>query len=217
MFGIFFCNLYFVKYFCTLFGLFSTLLGKDCTVFNQSESRNFFMCIIILYYILYCIALYCITLYCMYCIVLYCIVWLILFKPYSDIPTPPGNLQTRTETYQEKVTTYIDHDTFAFGSWLDTSKKEMPQLSTVALTRLKIQGTVEFGDQETAEDFERQKSEMIERNRHRDVFQDFSCERVIAGLEKRISAYVDLRLRPYWMKERYYWLATLLFLTWPFR
>ena len=130
---------------------------------------------------------------------------------------PTGKSQTRTETYQEKVTTYIDYDTFKHGSWVDASKKEMPQLSTVALTRLKIEGIVEFGDRETANDFERQRVEMIDRNRHRDVYQDFSCNRVIPGHEKRISAYVDLNQRPYWMKERYFWLATLLCCTWPFR
>ncbi|XP_048576858.1 uncharacterized protein LOC5521493 [Nematostella vectensis] len=128
-----------------------------------------------------------------------------------------GNQQSRTETYQEKVTTFIDTDTFDYGSWLDVSKNEMPELSSVELTRLKIDPVVEFGDVETAQSFDTQREEMIERNRHRDVYQDFSYSRDIPGLEKRISAYVNLTQRPFWIREMYYWLATFLCMTWPYR
>ena len=128
-----------------------------------------------------------------------------------------GNRQSRTETYTERVVTFVDHDEFSFGSWVDVSKREMPALSTVSLTRVRIDPYVLFGDQETADDYERQAAAMIERNRHRDAFTDFSASREIPGLKKRISAYVDLRVKPWWIRPLFFWLATLLQMTWPYR
>ena len=113
--------------------------------------------------------------------------------------------------------TFVDHDEFLFGSWVDVSTREMPALSTVSLTRVRIDPYVLFGDQETADDYERQAAARIERNRHRDAFTDFSASREIPGLQKRISAYVDLRVKPWWIRPLFFWLATLLQMTWPYR
>ena len=128
-----------------------------------------------------------------------------------------GNKHSSTETYTEKVVTYVDQDVFSFGSWLDVSKKEMPALSTVALNRIKIRPSILFGDQETADDYERQVAEMLDRNRHRDVYTDYSSSKEIPGLKKRISAYVDLRVKPFWIRPLFFWIATLLLMTWPYR
>ena len=128
-----------------------------------------------------------------------------------------GNTQSRTETYTEKVTTFIDQDEFSFGSWVDVSKREMPPIGHSSLTRLKIDPCILFGDQETADDYASQVAAMIERNRHRDVHTDYSAKRQIPGLKKRISTYVDLNVRPWWIRTGYFWLATLLMMTWPYR
>ncbi|KAL9964277.1 hypothetical protein ACROYT_G027895 [Oculina patagonica] len=128
-----------------------------------------------------------------------------------------GNQRSRTETYTKKVVTFVDRDEFFFDSWVDVSKREMPALSTVALTRVKIDSSILFGDQETADDYERQVAEMLERNRHRDVFTDYSSSKEIPGLKERISAYVDLRLKPFWIRPLFFWIATLLQMTWPYR
>ena len=128
-----------------------------------------------------------------------------------------GNRQSRTETYTERVVTSEDHNEFSFGSWVDVSKRKVPALSTVSLTRVRIDPYVLFGDQETADDYERQATAMIERNRGRDTFTDFSASREIPGLKKRISAYVDLRVKPWWIRPLFFWLATLLQMTWPYR
>ncbi len=93
----------------------------------------------------------------------------------------------------------------------------MPALSTVALTRVKIDSSILFGDRETADDYERQVAEMLERNRHRDVFTHYSSSKEIPGLKKRISAYVDLRAKPFWIRPLFFWIATLLQMTWPYR
>ena len=125
--------------------------------------------------------------------------------------------QSHTETYTERVVTFVDHDEFLFGSWVDVSEREMPALSTVSLTRVRIDPYVLFGDQETADDYERQAAAMMERNRHRDAFTDFSASREIPGLKKRFSAYVDLRVKPWWIRPLFFWLATLFQMSWPYR
>ena len=61
--------------------------------------------------------------------------------------------------------TFVDRKTFSFGSWVDVSKREMPTVSTVLLTRVRIDPYVLFGDQETADSYERQRAAMISRNR----------------------------------------------------
>ena len=128
-----------------------------------------------------------------------------------------GNLQSRTETYTERVTTFVDQDKFSFGSWVDVSKREMPPLGYTSLTRVKIDPCILFGDQETADDYTSQVSEMIERNRHRDVFTAYSATRQIPGLQKRFLTYVDLNVRPWWIRRLYFWIATLLMMSWPYR
>ncbi|KAJ7391015.1 hypothetical protein OS493_021035 [Desmophyllum pertusum] len=128
-----------------------------------------------------------------------------------------GNRQSRTETYEEQVVTCMDHAEFTFGSWVDVSNREMPVLSTVGVTRVKIYPSILFGDQETADDYQRRVEEMLERNRDRDVFTDYSSNSDIPGLKKRISAYVDLRMKPFWIRSLFFWIATLLQMTWPYR
>ena len=97
------------------------------------------------------------------------------------------------------------------------SKKEMPTLNTVALTRVKIDSSILFGDQETSDDYERQVAQMLERNRHRDVFTDYHSSKEIPGMKKRVAAYVDLRVKPFWIRTLYFWIATLFLMTWPYR
>lgn len=128
-----------------------------------------------------------------------------------------GNRRSRTETKKEKVVTYVDHDGFSFGSWVDVSEKDMPPLSTVSLTLVKIDSSIVFGDQETADDYVRQVAAMLARNRHRDDFTDYSSSKEIPGLMKRISAYGDLKVKPFWIRERFFWIATLLQMSWPYR
>ena len=128
-----------------------------------------------------------------------------------------GNRQSRTETYEEQVVTFVDHGEFSFGSWLDVSKREMPVLDTASVTRVKIHPSLILGDQETADDYKRQVAEMLERNRYRDDFTEYSSSDEIPGLKKRISAYADLSVKPFWIRPLFFWIATLLQMTWPYR
>ena len=133
-----------------------------------------------------------------------------------------GNQQSSIELRTIKLLTYVDHDEFSFGSWVDFSTREMPALNTMDLARIRIDPSIIFGDQETADDYERQVEEMLERNRRRvgDVCiqsVEYSSSKEIPGMKKRISAYVDLAVKPFWIRPLFFWIATLLQMTWPYR
>ena len=121
----------------------------------------------------------------------------------------------KTET--EKVITFVDENKFLFRSWVDVSKREMPPLGHASLTRVKIDPCILFGDQQTANEYESQKSDMIRRNRHRDVHTKYSAKTQIPGLRERLTTYVDLNVRPWWFRIFVFWIATLLMMSWPYR
>ena len=128
-----------------------------------------------------------------------------------------GNFQYYTDTFTRRVLTFLDQEEFSYGSWLDVSKRQMPAPKEVSLTRVRIDPCIMFGDQETADDYEMQVAAIIERNRFRDDYTDFSATREIPGLERRIAAYVDLSVKPWWIHPLFFWLATLFQMTWPYR
>ena len=133
---------------------------------------------------------------------------------------PSGNRHSRTGTYvntRRKILTFVDREVFSFDSWVDVSKREMLAESNSALTRVQIDSSIQFGDQQTADAYERQVAEMIRRNRHRDVLYEYSSTKEVPGLKKRISAYANLNVKPFWIRPLFFWIATLLQMTWPYR
>ncbi|PFX24455.1 Transmembrane protein 151B [Stylophora pistillata] len=122
------------------------------------------------------------------------------------------------ETTLERGLTFVDHDQFAYDWWVDVSKREMPILKNrVVLVCFEIDSSIVFGDQETVDDLKRQETEMVDRNQHRADYTDYSWSEEIPDLEKHVSAFVDLNVRPFWMSPLFFWIATLLQMSWPYR
>ena len=131
-----------------------------------------------------------------------------------------GNRHTRTEPLylNRKVVTFVDHEEFSFGSWVDVSKSgEISSLTDATLVRFEIDSSIQFGDAETANAYTWQAAEMVRRNLHRDVFPEQHTTKEIPGLKRRVSAFKDLTLKPFWMRPLFFWIATLLQMTWPYR
>lgn len=129
-----------------------------------------------------------------------------------------GHRQTRKETYVTKVVSLVGHEEFRFNSWMDVSKNDMPILSNVALARVKIYPRILFGDQETEDDYKRQVKRYLQVYKIYDQYTSHKASKAeIPGLKKRISAYVDSEVKPFWMRRRFYWIATVLQLSWPYR
>ena len=130
-----------------------------------------------------------------------------------------GNQHSRPEPIHlnTKIITFVDHEEFSFGSWVDVSEREISGLPDATLTRFEIDSSIQFGDQETGNAYNGQVAEMIRRNFHRDILKEHHTTREIPGLKKRVSAFKDLRVRPFWMRPLFFWIATLLQMTWPYR
>ena len=58
---------------------------------------------------------------------------------------------------------------------------------------------------------------MIERNRYRDEFYEFVLTRKIPLMKKRFCARLDEQVTPFWMRPMFFWIATILWMTWPYR
>jgi len=127
-----------------------------------------------------------------------------------------GNGHSRTEPL---YINFVDHEEFSFGSWVDVSKGELSALTDATLTRFEIDSSIQFGDQETANAYNLQVAEMVRRDLHRDVLMDHvrHSTKEIPGLKKRFSAFKDLTVKPFWMRPLFFWIATLLQMTWPYR
>ena len=128
-----------------------------------------------------------------------------------------GNTQTRTETYQERVTTYTEEQVFPICYCQDISDPDGLEFDAYGVTRLKLTPDIECGDEETMLKFGEMRQQMIDDNEHRDQYIDFNYSDVIDGFKKRICAYTDPRYRPFWMNLGVFWLSSLFGLTWLFR
>ena len=130
-----------------------------------------------------------------------------------------GNRQTRTEPLylNRKVVTFVDHEEFSFGSWVDVSKREISSLTDATLIRFEIDSSIQFGDRETANAHTWQVAEMVRRNLPRDVFPEQHTTKEIPGLKKSVSLFKNLNVKPFWMRPLFFWIATLLQMTWPYR
>ncbi|XP_078380026.1 uncharacterized protein LOC144662974 [Oculina patagonica] len=139
----------------------------------------------------------------------------------------PPKINMVVECYHDKIrgngdviekVTFVDRDAFSFDSWDDVSEREMPNaLSNASLTRVQIDSSIQFGDQTTANCYDREVVEMQGKNRHRDRETRYSSIKEVPGVNKRFSAYADLNMKPFWIRPLFFWIATLLHMSWPYR
>ena len=129
-----------------------------------------------------------------------------------------GNSQSRVETYQEFVLTWSGSQEYQYTSWKDNSDvTEIPTFHATKMTRLKLKKDVDFDDDETRNDYDRSENEFIEANRHRDVLIHATKQIFITDLKERLMVYGRNKMKPWWMNKCCYWLAVVLFMTWPYR
>ena len=128
-----------------------------------------------------------------------------------------GNTQTTLETYQEIVITHTESQDFPIEFTQDISDQHGLKFDQYSVTRLKLTPDIQYGDTETEEKFEEMRAKMIAENEHRDEHIQFTFKDSIDGFVQRICAYTDPSNQPFWMNAVYYWVATVLGLTWIYR
>jgi len=128
-----------------------------------------------------------------------------------------GNYQSRTETYWEKVVTAFIVEPFLFTHWYDSSQSTLTDVRKVGITKIKMELSVQFGDQTTEQNFQEKYQGFQNENRHRDVYVNFFVSKTVDGFEKRLAAYTDIGNKPGWVRPVWFWLATFFCLGWPYR
>ena len=119
-----------------------------------------------------------------------------------------------------KVDTFKGKEELLFGSWVDVSETETQTKRNfkAAVAQVKISPAILFGNQDTFEEYKRLATAMIYRNLHQDEFINFSLRIEIPGMKERFLGHIHgLQKRPFWMRPVFFWIATLLWMTWPYR
>ena len=148
-----------------------------------------------------------------------CIQNLHLIPPKIYMTVECYHYEYQNDNTVRRIEIFKDQEELLFGSWIDVSETEprAERNAKAAVVQVKINPAILFGDQETFEQYKRLATAMIDRNLHRDEYIDFSLRIEIPDMKKRFLSSVDLRVKPFWMRPLFFWIATLLWMTWPYR
>ena len=125
-----------------------------------------------------------------------------------------GRYTTKTEYVT--VVTWRGSKTYNIPYWRDASQPT-PHFTPTCYTKLTLPDLVHFENAESREHFRADQQAFINENRHRDRKIRFHTKTTIPGLTKRHMVCGRDYVPPWWMTLGYYWLATILHLTWPYR
>ena len=132
------------------------------------------------------------------------------------LETGNGRSERMRRRFAAVSTTFAEDAYFLYGSWTVVSEDTVAACEA-AIARVKIDPTILFGDRETFDNYKTTSAAMVKRNRHRDAFIDFLLRIEIPRMKDKFLGYVNLQERPFWMRPLFFWIATLLQLTWPYR
>ncbi|XP_065671951.1 uncharacterized protein LOC136089788 [Hydra vulgaris] len=117
--------------------------------------------------------------------------------------------------HRRQVTTYTESTKFMYKRCRDVSvRNEIPSVQK-RVTRIKLSKVITFSDNQTCEKFSKLKSNLIEKNKEKDVYIICNEEIVIPGFKARLTSLN--KKRPFWMNKLSFQLAHFLLLSWPYR
>ena len=105
---------------------------------------------------------------------------------------------------------------FQFTQWFDSSQRTRTHLHRSRFTRIKMELSVQFGDEATALHFAETFQQFQDENRNRDEKVEFCISNEVDGFKKRLAVHGDSG-KPPWISSVWFWLATLFGLGWPYR
>lgn len=114
-----------------------------------------------------------------------------------------GNYQSRTETYTVTVTTWTGSEPVNLARWQDGSVRlQYEDIEEYQITKVKLSKSYQ-GD----ELFELQKSNFINRNKHRDVSHHYSVKYDIVGYKTHVLTFVDLNKKSEYLSHTWFVIA----------
>ena len=125
------------------------------------------------------------------------------------------------ETVTERKITFQKIERFSYTAMVDYSTySKVPLLAcTAAAGRITTDFKVYLGDLPTQEQFIRLGNAMLQRvpPNSRDTITDLVVQAEIPGTEQKILCRVGSRSMPFWMRPSFFWIATFLWIGWPYR
>jgi len=103
---------------------------------------------------------------------------------------------------------------FLYSSWVDESIREAS--STSGLVRLSINIDITL-EGEAVPSFESQKRALIQKTSHLNRFYEFSRKDSVPNHQPYVLFGLNKNAVPFWINEEFFWLATFLQFSWPYR
>ncbi|XP_065648559.1 uncharacterized protein LOC136077980 [Hydra vulgaris] len=118
-------------------------------------------------------------------------------------------------SYTEDVTTHTESANFDYKSCRDLSDRSEIPSARKSFTQINLSKVLSFRDEETGKKFVKIQSDLVERNKNKDL--QIRCNKNIEfpGLKDKVKS--SNAKRPFWMNKFYFQLAHFLTLSWPYR
>lgn len=121
-------------------------------------------------------------------------------------------------TMDIEVETFSQTREFSYDSSVHVSSGDPLLGCTEAAVRVSIGYDILLGDKETIDSFIQFAKDMLELfSSYQDTHTDLILRVEIPEVKTRVMGCVDSRPRPFWMRPRFFCIATLLCMTWPYR
>jgi hypothetical protein len=115
------------------------------------------------------------------------------------------------------IVTHKEEEEFKYDRCRDVSAEDAENYRNLKATRLCLRKEVDFGDLYTKDLYNVKLQSMIDRNKEKDKNLNIKLITEIPGFKWRVTAFVDMHNKAWWMTEKWFWVATVLFFSWPYR
>ncbi|XP_065648566.1 uncharacterized protein LOC136077983 isoform X2 [Hydra vulgaris] len=119
------------------------------------------------------------------------------------------------EAYTVNVTTHTESVKFDYKSCRDLSDRSEIPSARKSIMRINLSKVLSFRDEQTSKKFAKLRSDLVERNKNKDLYIKYDEDIKIPGFKDKVKN--SNATRPFWMNKFYFQLAHFLTLSWPYR
>nr|XP_047128294.1 uncharacterized protein LOC124808997 isoform X2 [Hydra vulgaris] len=118
-------------------------------------------------------------------------------------------------SYDSNVTTHTESVKFDYKSCRDLSDRSNISSARKSITQINLSKVLSFRDEQTSEMFAKLGSDLVERNKNKDLYIKYYEDIKFPGFKDSVKSLNATR--PFWMNKFYFQLANFLTLSWPYR
>ncbi|KAI0220605.1 hypothetical protein LSAT2_027891 [Lamellibrachia satsuma] len=129
---------------------------------------------------------------------------------------PAGLHRLTTRGRHRRTVSFRQNRIFQFATWQDATVN-MAGVFLTPVIRMECSKVFIFKDDDSRCVYMQQYAKFRDDNRSRDELMDHTECLIISGFRERLTLYRDVSQRLWWMTPSWFWLSTLMLLTWPYR